>query len=478
MATGVKAPVSQTTMSTRRPWLAFSVLLTGAFMDSVDATMMTVMVPTIRADLGASETMVQWTVAGYLLSFAMLLVAGGRCGDVFGKRRTFAVGAAIFGLASVWCAVTTTDIALVLGRVLQGAGAPGMLPQAAAMVSTSSPRNAWPAAFGVFGAVLSVGSVGGPLIGGLLTAANVWGLGWRAAFLVNVLCLVAVVAARWLPDDRATTSGRLDLGGVLLSSVGASALLVPLVNGRELGWPLWCFALMLVAIPMGWAFWARQRRLGRPARGIVMPLVPPRLFSSTQFGEGLLMALVVYMAVTSCLLIVSLVLQGQLGWSIVRTAVVTAAWPLGIAATFQIGWRAGGQLERQLLPLGCLLMAAGALLLAWFFYDSVAVPDWQIAVGLAVLGGGMGLTSPMLTSRVLGQVLPEDSGVASGVLNAVVQFGGATGVAVLGTLFFLFSGHHGASVTLVAGAVLLVLGAVISTQIHTHGQNAAVEGDA
>ena len=123
-------------------------------------------------------------------------------------------------------------------------------------------------------------------------------------------------------------------------------------------------------------------------------------------------------------------------------------------------------------------MAAGALLLAWFFYDSVAVPDWQIAVGLAVLGGGMGLTSPMLTSRVLGQVLPEDSGVASGVLNAVVQFGGATGVAVLGTLFFLFSGHHGASVTLVAGAVLLVLGAVISTQIHTHGQNAAVEGDA
>ncbi len=485
--TGNSLEAAADRITKRRRWLAFSVLLIGAFMDSVDATMMTVMVPAIRADLRASESTAQWAVAGYLLAFAMLLVVGGRCGDVFGKRRTFVVGATVFGLASTWCAAAITGPVLVLGRVAQGMGAAAMVPQVVAMVNTLFPRKDWSAAFGVFGAVLSVGSVSGPLIGGLVTAADVGGLGWRAAFLLNIpLCLLAVVASRWIPDDHTTTTGRLDIIGVLLSSASACAVLIPLVNGREMGWPLWSFALLLTAAPTGWAFWAHQRRLDAyvrarrlAARSRALPLIPPRLFSNAQFGEGLLVVLVVYMAVTPCFLIISLVLQGQLGWSIVRTALVTAAWPLGIAATFQIAWRAGARRERQLLPLGCLLMAVGVLLLAVIFYHGDGALTWQVTVCLAVLGGGMGLTSPVLTARVLAQVSPEDNGAGSGVLNAVVQFGGAAGVAVLGTLFFLLGGRDGAaSATLGVDAALLVLAAVFSVRVLTRRHDIPTEGEA
>ncbi len=473
-------PLTATAVAPRRRWLAFSVVLTGAFMDSVDATMMTVMVPTVRADLGASDAVTQWTLAGYLLAFAMLLVAGGRCGDVVGTRRTFVVGAALFGLASAWCGAAPTGEALVLGRVVQGLGAAAMVPQAAAMVTTLFPRREWPAAFGVFGAVLSVGSVCGPLVGGLLTAADLGGLGWRTAFLINVpLCVLAVVAARWIPEDRSDSAPRLDVVGVVLSSATTCALLVPLVNGRESGWPWWSFALLLAAVPLGAAFWAHQRRLA--ARGAA-PLVPPRLFAGAGFASGLLVVLVVYMAVTSCFLVVTLVLQGELGWSIVRTALATAAWPLGIAATFQVAWRAGAGRERLLLPLGCLAMAAGVLVLAATLHSGEGVPTWRVVAGLATLGAGMGLTSPVLTARVLGTVPPEDNGAGSGVLNAVVQLGGATGVAVLGTLFFLLVDHRApgvaGSLTLGADAALLVLAAGLSATVLTRGHHAPDGGDA
>ncbi len=472
--------VAPTEAGARRRWLAFSVVLTGAFMDSVDATMMTVMVPTVRADLGASDAVTQWMLAGYLLAFAMLLVAGGRCGDVLGKRRTFVVGATVFGLASGWCGVVTSGEALVLGRVVQGLGAAAMVPQAAALVTTLFPRREWPAAFGVFGAVLSVGSVCGPLVGGLLTAADLGGLGWRTAFLVNVpVCVVAVGAARLIPEDRSTPTGRLDLVGVVLSSATACALLVPLVNGRETGWPWWSFVMLLAAVPAGVAFWSHQRRLA--ARG-GMPLVPPRLFAGAGFGGGLLVVLVVYMAVTSCFLVVTLVLQDELGWSIVRTAMVTAAWPLGIVATFQVGWRAGAGRERLLLQFGCLVMAAGVLVLAAALHAGADVPTWRVVAGLATLGAGMGLTSPVLTARVLGRVPVEDNGAGSGVLNAVVQLGGAVGVAVLGALFFLLAERHepgvAGSLTLGGNAVLLVLAAALSATTPTQGPDAPDGGDA
>jgi MFS family permease len=479
--TGVQAPTrAPTSAAVRRRWLAFSVVLTGAFVDSVDATMMTVMVPTVRADLGASAAVTQWTLAGYLLAFAMLLVAGGRCGDVFGTRRTFVAGAVVFGLASAWCGAATTGEALVLGRVAQGLGAAAMVPQAAAMVTTVFPRKEWPTAFGVFGVVLSAGSVCGPLVGGLLTAADVAGLGWRAAFWVNVpLCVLAVVGARWIPDNRVTAGPRLDPLGIVLSSATACALLVPLVNGHEAGWPWWSFVLLGAAVPTGAAFWAHQRRLA--ARG-ASPLVPPRLFAGSGFGSGLAVVLVVYMAVTSCFLVATLVLQGELGWSIVRTALVTAAWPLGIVATFQVGWRLGAGRQHTLLPIGCLVMAAGVLVLAGSLRASDGPPTWWVVVALAVLGGGMGLTSPVLTARVLGRVPQEDNGAGSGVLNAVVQLGGATGVAVIGTLFFLLVERHdpaaAGSLTLGVNAALLVVAAVLSATVLARGRQAPDGGDA
>ncbi len=446
----------------RRAWAVLAVVLVGVFVDSLDATMLTVILPTIRSDLGASDSVAQWAVAGYLLAFALLLVTGGRCGDVFGQRRTFLAGAAVFGAASLACALAGTGPVLALSRVVQGSGAALMVPQATAVVTLLFPRRRWPVAFGVFGAVLSLASVSGPLVGGLLAHADLAGLGWRAAFLVNVpACAVAfVLGARLVPDRPARGAPRLDLRGVIGSTVVAAALLVPLVNGRELGWPAWTLVPVLTSVPLGALFWRGQRRLER-AGGF--PLVPPDLFAARGFGRGLLVILIVYAAVTSLFLVVSFAFQGGLGWGPLHTAAVTAAWPVGIALTFQLAWRAATSRERRLVGLGCLLMAAGVLSLAAALASDLSSTAPYL-VALLVVGGGMGLVSPVLTALVLGSVPADHNGAGSGVVNAVVQLGGAVGVAALGTLYFALADGgrdltSAAAVTLLVSALILAVAA-------------------
>ncbi|MFE1327351.1 MFS transporter [Streptomyces sp. NPDC058741] len=418
-------------------WLALAVVTLASFLDNLDANAVTVVLPAIQKDLGAGFATAQWTLAGYALAYALFLITGGRLGDIYGRKRLFMTGVAGFTAASAVCGVAGAPEVLVAGRFAQGFMAALMVPQAVSVVVTMFHRDEWARAFAVLGAALSIGSVGGPLLGGTLTDLDVLGLGWRAIFLINVpLGLIALVmAARSMPESRSEQPPRLDLTGVVLLTAASLGVMYPLIQGREAGWPAW----MLVLVGAGaatFAVFVRQQGVRHRRDGSA--LVPPTLFRHRSTRVGLTVTLLVFSGVASFFLVLTYHLQTGLGWPVLKTALVTAAWPVGITATFQIAWKHGAGRRRACVAAGSLLMGGGALwtlLAIWAAGDGqLAWP--QLAAAELVMGCGMGLTTPVLTAVVLEDVPADDAGAGSGVLNAAIQFSSAAGVAVIAGLYF------------------------------------------
>ncbi|WP_160159791.1 MFS transporter [Streptomyces sp. WAC05374] len=423
--------------ASRHRWVALAVVTLASFLDNLDANAVTVVLPDIQRDLGAGFTTAQWTLAGYALAYALFLITGGRLGDIHGRKRLFMSGVAGFVLASAVCGAAPVPEVLVAGRFAQGFMAALMVPQAVSVIVTMFRKDEWARAFAVLGAALSVGSVGGPLLGGLLTELDLLGLGWRAIFLINVPlgAIALVLCARSMPESRSDEPLRLDVVGVVLLTAASLGLLYPLVQGREEGWPGWMFGLMGCAVVL-FAVFVRQQRLRHRRDGSA--LIPPTLFRHRSAVVGLTVTLLVFSGVASFFLVLTYHLQTGLGWSVMKTALVTAAWPVGITATFQIAWRHGSGRGRLCVGAGSSLMAGGALLTLLTVWSAGGGDlSWaQLAGAELVMGCGMGLTTPVLTAVVLGDIPPQDAGAGSGVLNATIQFSSAAGVALLGALYF------------------------------------------
>ncbi|MFC7645071.1 MFS transporter [Streptosporangium lutulentum] len=323
-----------------RRWAALGIVLSAAFMDNVDATILSIALPHIQNDLGADHTTAQWSLAGYVLAFALLLITGGRLGDAFGRRRLFLIGVAGFTAASVACGAATTPEMLIGGRLAQGAMAALMVPQVMSVIVTMFGPAERASAFSLLGAVLSVGSVSGPLLGGLLTEYDALGLGWRAIFYVNVpIGILAFGLAVWImPETRSDRPLRLDLVGVALVTPTTLGIMYPLVQGRAEGWPTWMFVAMAAAVVLLMLFVAQQRRRHRRDGSA---LVPPTLFRQRSFTVGVVVVLLVFSGVTSFFLVLTYHLQSGLGWTPLHTALVTLAWPVGITATTHLALRHG-----------------------------------------------------------------------------------------------------------------------------------------
>ncbi|MFI9598050.1 MFS transporter [Nonomuraea sp. NPDC052265] len=389
----------------------------------------------------------QWSLAGYALAFAILLITGGRLGDIAGRRRIFLVGVAGFTLASVVCGAAMTPEALLAGRFAQGALAALMVPQVMSVIVAMFEPHERGKAFAMLGAVLSAGSVSGPFLGGVLTEYDVAGLGWRAIFLINVPIGVVTfsLALRVMPETRSTRPLRLDLVGVALVSLIALGLLYPLMQGREAGWPGWMFAIMAMAVAAVPAFAAHQRRRHR-LNGSA--LVPPALFAHRSFTVGVVVVLLVFSGVTSFFLVLTYHLQMGLGWEPLRVALVTLAWPLGITGTTRLALR---RASRGLVGAGAAVMAVGVTMMivsvGWLGADL----SWPYVVAAElVIGLGMGLCVPILATVALGDVPADDAGAGSGVVNTAIQFGTALGVALVGAIFFSLAGDRFASATATA----------------------------
>ena len=419
-----------------RRWLAFAVLLLAGFMDLLDGTIVFVALPTIAEDLGASFASLEWVVAGYTLAFALTLITGGRLGDIYGRKRVFLAGVTGFTVASLAAGLAPTAEALIASRAIQGLFAGVMVPQVLSIAQVIFPPKERFAAFAMYGIVLSLAAVIGPLLGGFLTELDIAGLGWRPIFLINlpVGVVTLIAASRLITESRSGHALRLDLVGVGLVTTALLLVLYPLVEGQSLGWPAWTFGAMALSIPVFgvFALWERRK-----ARLDGSPLTEPALFRQRSFVAGLMMSLVLFSGLGSFWFVLVLWLQVGLGFSPLTTALAGMAWPLAVMASGAAGAKLAGSVGRKLLNVGLSLMALGvAGVIATVGVVGQAIEPWQLAPALALAGVGMGLTMPSLFDFILADVPPRHAGSASGVVNTVVQIGGAIGIAIVGVIFF------------------------------------------
>jgi MFS family permease len=424
-----------------RRWAMFAVLLVGAFLPPLDFFIVNVALPSIQQDLGASSSAGQLVISSYAALYAVTLITGGRLGDLFGRERMFVVGLLGFAFASMLCGLAWSPWALVSGRVIQGVTAAVMAPQALASVQAIFSERERHLALSLYGAMFGLASVVGQALGGVLISLNVFGLGWRAIFLVNLPVAFLVIAFA-IPLLRATPARdprKLDLVGAALSTATLAALIVPLIEGREAGWPLWAW-MSLAAVPiLASAFWRHQGKLARAGGS---PLLDPGAVGAPGLARGLTVALLFY-TISAFFLLFSVYLQQAVHMSALDAGLVFLPYGLGyllgplISPAFRRGMRP------FVTPLGMGLEATGLCSIAWLIGATTpgAPPDhlWLVVL-LFLTGFGHGLATPGLMHMVTGRVSPAFSGMIAGVTGSTLQVSAALSVAVIGGVFYALSG--------------------------------------
>ncbi len=441
------------------------VLLVGQFMALLDVTIVNVAMPTMRADLHTSGSALQLIVAGYTISYAMLLITGARLGDLFGRRRSYLTGLLIFTVSSLLCGLAPTATLLIIARFLQGTGAALMMPQIMSIIQIRFSGAARATALSAYTAVIAVGGIAGLMVGGLLVQADVFGTGWRPVFLINVPVglLVAVLVPRFVPRDGARGTRRLDVVGLITASSAVCLVVVPLVLGHEQNWPLWTFLCMAAGVVLAVIFVAVERRVA--ARG-GDPLLRLDVVRVPGVGTGLSALAAGMIAYGGFLFMFTLHLQGGLGESALRASLTVA--PAGATfGLFGFYWRKlPARIHHLLTPIGFLLAVVAYLTIALSLVDGGQGGE-LLPVGLVLFGAGMGAAfSPLLTNALVHVPLAEAAD-ASGLLTTTVQLGQVVGVAVFGSLFLSLATHTGphpsASAlgsTLVWLSILLAFGAL------------------
>jgi EmrB/QacA subfamily drug resistance transporter len=438
------------------------VVLIGPFLVVLDFFIVNVAIPSLQSDLAASTGAIQWVVAGYGLTFATGMITAGRLGDRFGRRRMFVLGLALFTVASLACGLAPTATALVIARLAQGAAAALLTPQVLAIMGVVYSGADRVRALSVYGITLGLAAVGGQLIGGVLVEADVAGLGWRAVFLINLpIGLVGILLAqRVIPESRAAGASRLDLSGAALITVALTAVVLPLVQGREQGWPAWTWATLGAAPALLGAFAAHQRWLSRRGHD---PLLPPALFADRGFTVGLLAVLTFFAGMASFFLVLALYLQQGRGLTALEAGLVFAILGAAYMATSLRAPRLTLRLGRRLPVAGGLAIAAGhGLLVAAVAGIGTSGSLALLVPGLALVGAGMGLVLTPLTSTVMAGLAAERAGAASGALSTMQQVGNALGVAVTGVIFFGAVGDGQAHAFQISVEQLGVLGLVVA----------------
>ncbi|WP_329037118.1 MFS transporter [Streptomyces sp. NBC_00178] len=445
----------------------FTVLLGGA-LPLVDFFIVNVALPTIDHDLAAGPALLELVVAGYGLAYAVLLVLGGRLGDMAGRRRLFLAGMAAFGLTSLACGLAPDAWTLVGARVAQGASAALMLPQVLATIQAATAGHRRARAMSLYGATAGLSMVAGQILGGVLVSAAplsaVFGAsaGWRSVFLVNVpvAAVGLLLAARSVPETRSERPAPVDVPGTLLLATALTALLAPLTEGRAAGWPLWTW-LSLALFPFAAvAFWRVERRAD--ARGRT-PLVPPSLLRLDSLRRGLILVVPFSVGFGGFMFVIAVALQQGL-----RMGPATAGLSLApMAAAFFAASLAGPRLVRRfgsrVVTAGGLIQAVGVTVLAltvWRGWPDLGLLG--LLPGMAVAGLGQGLQLPVLFRIVLSDVPSERAGVGGGVMTTTQQASLALGVATLGTLFLGVAPGAGMRDALVM-TLLVQLAAVVLT---------------
>jgi EmrB/QacA subfamily drug resistance transporter len=427
------------------PWLVLVIILTAVFMQLLDTTITMVGVPSIQNSLHSSFGEIQLVVAGYMLAFACVLVTGGRLGDTYGRKRMFLCGMLGFTAASAICGAAPSAVTLIVARVVQGMCSGLMFPQVLGIIQVVFSKAQRTRAIGFYGATIGLATILGPVTGGSLIDLNIAGIGWRAIFFVNVPIGLAALAlgSAMIPESRSGVVRRIDLPGAALLGAGLFLLVLPLVIGRDEGWPAWSLACVAVSPAVLAAFAAYERARTRRDAG---PLIDTTLFRQRPFSLGLVACLVFFTGVPSFFMVLLLTLQEGLGYSAVKAGAVT----LGFAAALALGSARSAAVTKRLgtrvLVVGCALMIVGQLaVIGVMFWVGTGLRGWQLLVPMFVAGAGGGFFIAPVTNVVLAGIRSADAGSASGALATAQQVGAALGIAAVGVIFFGLLGVNAGS---------------------------------
>lgn len=417
-------------------WIAMATLLVAGFMNLIDVTIVNVALPSLRTDFGASANQIEWVVAAYILVFALVLIPGGRYGDLLGRRRMFVWGVSVFTVGSALCGMAPTIATLVGARVLQAVGAAMMTPQTMAIVPAIFPPADRGKAFAAFGFAAGLASVTGPVMGGLLIRLDLFGLDWRPIFLVNVpVGLLAIgLALRFVPPVGGKADHRNDFLGIALAALTLLAVIFPLIEGRQIGWPWWCFASMIAALPLAALFvWWQKRQAARGAP----QLLPAELLRSRNFLVGIAVGTLLFSGLPGFFFLMALFLQDGYGLSALQSGLTTVPFPIGVLLASVLAGRLGNRWMRRRISIGGKMMAVAMLGLSMLIRFEDGTLDRTLLIAPLLLGGlGMGTAVSPLFNTILSNVHVGDTGSASGALQAFQRVGGALGIAVVGEVFF------------------------------------------
>jgi EmrB/QacA subfamily drug resistance transporter len=432
------APAHDATSVPRRTWLAFAVLILGIAMALLDTTIVNVALPVIRDSLKADEATLSWIISGYALAYGLALIPAGRIGDRIGHKWVFVVGLVIFTAASVWAGLAQDSTSLVVARVVQGLGGGIFFPPVTALIQLMFPPRMRGKAFAIFGAAIGFSTALGPLVGGLLIQWLGDADGWRSIFFVNLpFGIIAVIAAFLLLPSGAEGKGATgaDLIGLVLLAGSLVAILVPLIQGQDEGWPLWTYLSMAGGLVLLVIFALWERNVDRRGKS---PLVPPHLFSHVSFSGGVLLALVYFAAFTSIFFTISIFWQAGLGHTALESGLVSIPFAIGNIIGASQSDRIAARFGRTALLLGTAMVSLGliALWLVLLLIPSADLTNWELLGPLFVAGIGSGLFIAPNAQFIVATVDRAEAGAASGVIGTAQRIGSAIGIAVIGSVFF------------------------------------------
>jgi len=429
--------LNQTTPATAGRTAALISLLLASTMELIDVTIVNVALPTIESELGASGSQLQWMVAAYPLAFAVALVTGSRLGDAFGRKRLFLVGLVGFTLMSAACGLAPNAETLVAFRALQGLGAAAMIPQVMSNIQVMYAPEERAKAMGAFTGLAGLATVLGPVLGAVLTNADIAGASWRPVFLINIpVGLIALAAAiRFIPESRSERRPNLDPVGVVTLGGGLLAVLYPLTMGREQEWPAWGFAMIVVGVAVLVRFGRAQRRAEDAGRE---PLVALSLYRGRAFAGGSTVLMVLFVSMSAYFLSQTVYFQAGLGWSVLKAGLVGIPFAVTTAAFAGFGVTVlAPRIGRRVLQYGAAVLALGVALQAAVVHVATADTSfWLFVPTLVVTGAGFGLMVAPIGMFTIAEVPVEKAGSASGLFNTTTQLANAAGIALLGTLFF------------------------------------------
>lgn len=482
-----------------RRWITLSLVIMSAFIVVLDNTVLNVAIPTILRDLHTNLAAVQWVISGYSLTFASLLIIGGRLGDLYGSRRMFIIGAAIFGVGSFIASISTGIPEMIVGEaIIEGIGASLMLPATLSIISTTFDGHERATAFAAWGAVIGAGAAFGPVLGGYLTTYH----SWRWAFRLNVIVAPIVMLGVLLfmrQEAPARARSRLDVPGALFVAVGMFSLVFGITQSNTYGWfrslhdfsvvghVVWSKSHHLSIVPIAFvlaavmlvAFVRLELRL---ERGTGQPLFELGQFRNKSFRYGVLVAFLLSMGQFGMMFVVPVFLQDAKHLS----ALDNGLWmcPMGVAML--VSAQLGGRLTRAigtvaLVRIGLLIDVVGIVGEAFLLRPTVTF--WQLLPIVVLYGFGSGFVSSQLTNVVLFAVDPEHAGAASGANSTARQTGSALGIAVIGAVFTAVIARHGLAAAvkpaMLTGAAILAVAAAVSfllPNVDQHTYSAAEEG--